>query len=102
MNEPNNCTFYTAHFDLTTAQIVINCVLKYALRRGTWRKWYLEEEVEEELLGERGGREGTWEKRHLEEEVEKKVEEEPKRYVEEEMEKEVRGRSAGIWKKWRT
>src|SRR6218665_4178802 len=27
----NNCTFYTAHFDFTTAQIVINCTLKYAL-----------------------------------------------------------------------
>jgi len=24
-------TFYTAHFDVTTAQIVINCTLKYAL-----------------------------------------------------------------------
>ena len=27
----NNCTFYTAHFDFTTAEIVINCTLKYAL-----------------------------------------------------------------------
>jgi len=23
----NNCTFYTAHFDFTTAQIAINCTL---------------------------------------------------------------------------
>ena len=29
----NNCTFYTAHFDFTTAQIVINCTLKYALTK---------------------------------------------------------------------
>jgi len=29
----NNCTFYTAHFNFTTAQIeiVINCTLKYAM-----------------------------------------------------------------------
>src|SRR6218665_889104 len=27
----NNCTFHTAHFDFTTAQIVINCTLKYSL-----------------------------------------------------------------------
>jgi len=26
-----NLHFYTAHFDFTTAQIVINCTLKYAL-----------------------------------------------------------------------
>src|SRR6218665_389911 len=26
----NNCTFYTAPFDFATAQIVINCTLKYA------------------------------------------------------------------------
>ena len=27
--------FYTAHFDCTTAQIVINCTLKYALKNTT-------------------------------------------------------------------
>src|SRR6218665_2926441 len=27
----NNCAFYTAHIDFITAQIVINCALKYAL-----------------------------------------------------------------------
>jgi len=26
------CTVYTAYFDFTTAQIVINCIVKYALR----------------------------------------------------------------------
>jgi len=29
--QSNNCTFYTAHFEFTTAQIMINCTLKYAL-----------------------------------------------------------------------
>jgi len=27
----SNWTFFTAHFDFTTAQIVFNCTLKYAL-----------------------------------------------------------------------
>src|SRR6218665_2008176 len=31
----HNCTFYTAHFDFTTARIVINCTLKYALYSAT-------------------------------------------------------------------
>jgi len=30
--ECNKCTFYAAHFDFTTAEIVINCTLKCALR----------------------------------------------------------------------
>ena len=29
--QSNNCTFYIAHFDFITAQIVISCTLKYAL-----------------------------------------------------------------------
>src|SRR6218665_3879388 len=32
----DNCTFYTAHLDFTTAQIVIHCTLKYALRPMTF------------------------------------------------------------------
>jgi len=29
--QSSNCTFYNAYFEFTTAQIVINCTLKYAL-----------------------------------------------------------------------
>jgi len=35
----SNCTFYITHFNFTTAQIVIDCMLKYAL---LWHKWCLE------------------------------------------------------------